>query len=199
MKDTGFSVPGRQARSAGDLLRTDPSDRRARRLRRARGGRCSQPARLRIGRRRAGLDGRRLSRLRPHDAEPGPARARAHPVAAVGRADDDRPDHARAECGLAVLRDFLDNRGWGFGVSIITQRGDLGCSRPVRLGRRLGTCGIPTPRSIWWVLMTQRVWIPQEPIAGFYPHHRPTTHLHHYPQEKPFPRSLHRPLPLTLS
>jgi hypothetical protein len=39
---------------------------------------------------RAGLDGRRLSRLRADDAEPRPTRRPAHPVAAVGGDNDSR-------------------------------------------------------------------------------------------------------------
>ena len=49
-----------------------------------------------VRRRRARLDRRRLPRVRPHAARPGRAPARADPLAAGGRADDDRPAHARS-------------------------------------------------------------------------------------------------------
>ena len=104
----GYRLPcaGGQARSARHGLLDRLQDRRAHRVRR--GGRpVRQAAGVRVGERRAGLDGRRLSRLQPHDAESRPARRHAHPVAHVGRADDHRPHRAGAEGGLAVLRKFL--------------------------------------------------------------------------------------------
>src|SRR5437016_8527658 len=53
------------------------------------------PTRIPVGRWRAGLHDRRLSGLRPDDAEPGQARERASPVEAVRRGHDERPADAR--------------------------------------------------------------------------------------------------------
>ena len=42
------------------------------------------------------------------------------------------------KAGSPFFENFWDNRGWGFGLSIITRRDDSArCSGPVRLGRRL--------------------------------------------------------------
>ena len=96
----GHRLPraGRQTGAAGECL----SPRSMRRMRSC----CSttpsrqplEPAEaLPVRRRRAGLDGRRLSRLLPHDAEQGPgnrtSRTRANPVAGERRVDDDRSAH----------------------------------------------------------------------------------------------------------
>src|SRR5260370_25125758 len=72
-----------------------------------------------------GFDHRRLSGIRPDDAEPGQTRQRAHPVEAFGRDHDDRPIDARAESGVRPGPGFFDSYGWGFGVSVVTRRDDV--------------------------------------------------------------------------
>ena len=102
---------GRQGRAAGQQLHDRPEGpHEAHLLRRRPRQPLEQAAGLRSGRRRPGLDGRRLSRLPAHALEQGAASRRAHPVASGRRrADDDRPAHAGAEskapsCSSATAR-----------------------------------------------------------------------------------------------
>ena len=64
MKDTAFSVPADKLDRLPTSLLDQFRDRRVRGLRRRRGQPLREPARVRVGRRRAGLDGRRSARLR---------------------------------------------------------------------------------------------------------------------------------------
>src|SRR6266568_6878458 len=97
------------------------------------------PTRIPVGRWRAGLHDRRLSGLRPDDAEPRQARERASPVEAVRRGHDERPADARAEGGVRFdSRLFREPR-----VGVRHGRGHParkpgGVRRNVRLGRRPG-------------------------------------------------------------
>ena len=69
MKDTGFSVPAREARPAGDAATASiPKPARSTLYDGVARQRVEPAARLPVGRRRAGLDRRRLPRLRPDDA-----------------------------------------------------------------------------------------------------------------------------------
>ena len=107
MTDTGFQVPEAKLDRLPTCYGTDMVTGELVVLDEARGGYAARPPRLRIRRRRARLDGRRPARLRSDDAGRRMARARAHPFAAVDRADDHGPPHARAEGRLAVLRELL--------------------------------------------------------------------------------------------
>ena len=166
MKDTGFSVPAAKLDRLATSYRTDPATGSARGLRRGPRRPVEPPARLRVRRRRAGLDGRRLSRLRPDDAEQGQARARAHPVAAFGRADDDRPADARAEGGCPASSPASGTAAAGasacpWSPGATTWRrcpdGSAGTAASARPGTR-------TRRRSWSaILMTQRLWTSPSP------------------------------------
>src|ERR1700736_4036255 len=83
----GYSIQraGIKARPARDGLLDQFQNRGAGALRLRRGRPLEPAARISVGRRRTGLNRRRLLRLRTHDAEPRPAWRRTPPVAAVGR------------------------------------------------------------------------------------------------------------------
>ena len=87
-------------------------------------------------------------------------RGSARPVQTFGRDHDDRPADARAEGGSGL---FLgDNRGWGFGVSMVTKRDDV-ASVPGRFGwdGGLGTSWYSDPQEdMVAMLMTQCLGFP---------------------------------------
>src|SRR5438876_8753382 len=120
------------------------------------------PARIPGRRRGAGLDHRRLSGLRPDDAERREARERARPVEALGRDHDDRPADARAEGVSGFFPGYWDSRGWGFGVSMVTRRDDV-AAVPGRYGwdGGYGTSWSSDPKEdMVAILMTQRLAFP---------------------------------------
>ena len=97
MKDTGLQRAGGEARSARGRYRADPQTGALELLRRRRGQPVEPPARVPGRRRRASS--------RPSTTtcafgqmmlDQGPARRRAHPLAALGRGDDDRSADARS-------------------------------------------------------------------------------------------------------
>ena len=167
MKDTGFSVPRGEARPARDQL-PDRSprpaalelyDEAARRP-------VEPPARVPVRRRRAGLDRRRLPGLRPDDAEQGHARRRAHPVAALGRADDDRPADARAEGGVRTSSPATGTATAGASACPSSPGATTWRRSPGRFGwdGGLGTSWYSDPREEWSaILMTQRAWTSPSP------------------------------------
>src|ERR1039457_7653351 len=53
-------------------------------------------------------------RLQPDDAEEGEKRRRAHPIEAVGGADDGRPSYPRTEGGIRLLSRLLGQPKLGF-------------------------------------------------------------------------------------
>jgi CubicO group peptidase (beta-lactamase class C family) len=128
MKDTAFSVPETKLARLATCYQIDAGAGRLAVLRRSARRAVGPSVRLSVRRRRTGLDGRRLPRLRPDDAESGPARRGPHPGAPDRRAHDRRPSDARAEGGLAFYPGFWDNRGWGFGVSVTTRRDGVAAS-----------------------------------------------------------------------
>jgi CubicO group peptidase (beta-lactamase class C family) len=109
MRDTGFQVP---ADKIGRLASAYMMDREKNKLTffdDARNSRWSRPPPFAAGGGGPGVDRRRLSRFLPHDAEQGPTRRRAHPVAACRRVHDVGPAHAGAEAGRrAVLRPWRE-------------------------------------------------------------------------------------------
>ena len=101
MRDTAFSVPPEKIDRFATSYVTDPETGGLVVFDEAAGGQWSSEARVPLRWRRVGVDGRRLRRLRPDDAEPREARQRAHPVAPVRRDDDDRSTHARGQSARA--------------------------------------------------------------------------------------------------
>ena len=68
------------------------------------------------------------------------------------------------KAGSPFFENFWDNRGWGFGLSIITRRDDLPAV-PGRFGwdGGYGTSAYSDPKEdMVGILMTQRVWDSQE-------------------------------------
>ncbi len=88
MKDTGFSVPAAKIDRLATSYWTNFAT-GARGLRPSRRRPVESAAGVSICRRRAGLDDRRLLCLRRDAAEPRAVRKPTHPVAALGRDDDD--------------------------------------------------------------------------------------------------------------
>src|SRR5438094_10222526 len=110
------------------------------------------PIRIPVGRWRAGLHDRRLSGLRPDDAEPGQARERASPVEAVRRGHDERPADARAEGGVRFdSRLFREPRGggsawpWSPGAKTWRSPSERSAGTEAWVPR-----GARTPRRTWW-------------------------------------------------
>jgi CubicO group peptidase (beta-lactamase class C family) len=138
MKDTAFSVPEAKLDRLATCYQTDFATGKTVLFDEARGGRFARPPRFRVGRRGPRLDGRRLSGLRPDDAEQGNAWARAHPLAGLGRADDGRPHHPRAEGGVRLLPQLLGQPRLGlrYGDHHPARRSGA-VARNLRLGRRL--------------------------------------------------------------
>ena len=87
------------------------------------------------------------------------APASAHPLAAIGRADDARTTSRRSRRRLSpFFPNFWDTRGWGFGVAIITARDDM-ADVPGRFGwdGGFGTSWYVDPKEgLIGILMTQR-------------------------------------------
>ena len=157
MQDTGFQRAGGQARPAGHRLHDGSREEGARALRRCAATAAGAEPPPSPPAARAGLDGRRLSRLRPDAAEQGPARQRAHPVAAVGRADDDRPAHARAEAAPSCSS--ATGASWGMGGAWSRGATDL-CHHAGRYGwdGGFGTSAPSDPaEDMVGILMTQRM------------------------------------------
>ena len=157
MKDTGFSVPAakldRLATSYCDRLR----DRGARASTTRPGGQWSRPPAFPDG--GGGLvstvdDYLAFGRMLLNQGRHG---ERAHPVAALGRADDDRSAHARAEGGLRPIRRLGQSR-----LGLRRRRSSPGATTPAVPGRYgwdggFGTSWHRIPRRRWSrILMTQR-------------------------------------------
>jgi CubicO group peptidase (beta-lactamase class C family) len=74
-------------------------------------------------------------------------------------------DHLTSEQKAGAGIFFGDNRGWGFGMSVVTRRADL-AGVPGRFGwdGGLGTSGYSDPKEgMVGILMTQRAWTSPSP------------------------------------
>jgi CubicO group peptidase (beta-lactamase class C family) len=147
-------------RPARDLLLGRSQIRRARGFRQGTWWEICQSARAGSRRCRTCFDRRRLSRLRSNDAEQGPARARPHPIATLGRADDYGHVTAEQKAVSPFFPGFWESRGWGFGLSVVTRRDDL-ARGPGCFGwdGGYGTSAYVDPEEdMVGILMTQRLW-----------------------------------------
>ena len=127
---------------------------------------ATRPA-VRIGRRRAGLDARRLFCLQPHDAEQRPARPRANYFPRHGGADDFRSTHARATRGRRNL--FRRYSQLGFRNGGGHQRHEI-FHTPGRFGWTGGfgtTAYIDPAEGMIGILFTQRMMESPEPPKVF--------------------------------
>ena len=158
MNDTGFQVPAAKL----DRLRQRLHDGSAEEGARAsstmpRNSRWSKPPPFAAGGGGPGLDRRRLSRLLSHDAEQGPARRRAHPVAAAVElmtSDQLTPEQKQ---GAELF--FGHGASWGMGGAVVTRRTDL-CATPGRFGWDGGygtSAHLDPAEDMVGILMTQRM------------------------------------------
>ncbi len=139
MKDTAFSVPAAKLDRLAASYQLNPKTGALEVYDDVEGSQWARPAGLSRRRRRIGLDHRRLSGLRPDDAEQRQAWKRAHFVEAFGRGHDYRPAHARAEGGVRLFPRLLGYPRLGVRRIRGHQARQLGGgSRPIRLGRRPG-------------------------------------------------------------
>src|SRR5215468_9347314 len=144
MPDTGFHVPAAPAAPAGRRLPARRADRSARAHRRPAAEPMGASARLPVGGRGVGLHRRRPAGVLHDDAEQGPVRRRAHPVPAVGGADDHRSAHQPAEGRKRrILRGQQRLGAWGARLPPAHRPG-LG-PRPFRLERRRRDLGVYRP------------------------------------------------------
>ena len=156
MKDTGFSVPAASIGRFATSYWTDPTTGESAIFDEAAGGQWSRPPAFPSG--GAGLVstaddylafGQMLLNMGRHGSE----RILSRPSVEAMTTDQLTPAH-RATTGIFLS----DNRGWGFGLSIITQRDDVS-SVPGRFGwdGGLGTSGYMDPREeMVAIMMTQR-------------------------------------------
>ena len=160
MKDTGFSVPEAKldrlatcywtAGGTGGLVVFDE----------ARGGRFARPPLFESG--SGGLvstvdDYLAFCRMMLNHGAHERERILSRPSVELMTTDQITPAQKAAS---PFFENFWDNRGWGFGLSIITQRDDL-ASVPGRFGwdGGFGTSAYSDPKEdLVGVLMTQRVW-----------------------------------------
>ena len=159
MKDTGFSVPAAKLDRLPDCYSTDFATGKVV-LFDARDGRFAKPATFESG--AGGLvttvdDYLAFARMMLNKGRHGGERILSRPSVELMTTD-----HITAEQKAAspFFADFWDNRGWGFGLSVITRRDGL-ADVPGRFGwdGGYGTSAYMDPREdMVGILMTQRVW-----------------------------------------
>ena len=163
MKDTGFSVPEAKldrlatcywtAGGTGGLVVFDD----------VRGGRFASPPVFESG--SGGLvstvdDYLAFCRMMLNKGTYGRGRILSRPSVELMTTDQITPAQ---KAGSPFFENFWDNRGWGFGLSIITRRDDLPAV-PGRFGwdGGYGTSAYSDPKEdMVGILMTQRVWDPR--------------------------------------
>jgi CubicO group peptidase (beta-lactamase class C family) len=165
MKDTAFSVPGAKLDRLAACYQTDFATGKAVVFDEARGGRFARPPVFESG--AGGLvstvdDFLAFGRMMLNKGMHGRERLLSRPSVELMTSD-----HLTAEQKAAsdFFPNFWDNRGWGFGMAIVTRRDDL--------ARSVGTFGWDGGYGTSWyadpredmtgILMTQRVW--DSPVA----------------------------------
>ncbi|HEX6980082.1 MAG TPA: serine hydrolase domain-containing protein [Alphaproteobacteria bacterium] len=162
MKDTGFSVPETKLDRLATFYRADPASGRLEVFDEARGGRFARPPVFESG--GGGLvstvdDLLVFGRMMLNKGKYGGERILSRLSVELMTTD-----HITAEQKAAspFFPGFWDNRGWGFGVSIITRRDDV-AGVPGRFGwdGGYGTSWYVDPKEdMVAILMTQRLWDP---------------------------------------
>jgi len=156
MNDTGFSVPAAKIDRLATGYGTDPETRALKVVDEAAGGQWSRPPAFPSG--AGGLvstvdDYLAFGQMLLNQGKHGSERILSRPSVETMTTDQLTPEQ-RAATGI-----FLgENRGWGFGMSIITKRDDLS-TVPGRFGwdGGLGTSGYSDPKEeMVAILMTQR-------------------------------------------
>jgi len=160
MKDTAFSVPEAKLDRLATCYQTDFATGKIAVFDDARGGRFARPPVFESG--AGGLvstvdDDFAFCRMMLDKGKHGSERILSRLSVELMTTD-----HITAEQKAAspFFTDFWDNRGWGFGMSIITRRDDV-AGVPGRFGwdGGYGTSGYSDPKEdMVAILMTQRVW-----------------------------------------
>jgi CubicO group peptidase (beta-lactamase class C family) len=158
MKDTGFSVPASRLGRLATCYHFDPASRKLVVYDEARGGRWSRPPAFESG--GGGLvstvdDYLAFSRMMLNKGKLPGERILSRLSVELMTADQLTPEQ-KAVSGF--FPGFFNNRGWGFGVSVMTQRDQL-ASVPGRFGwdGGFGTSGYSDPaEQMVGILMTQR-------------------------------------------
>jgi len=160
MKDTDFSVPEAKLARLATCYQTDPATGKIALFDDARGGRFAHPPVFESG--AGGLvstvdDYLAFCRMMLNKGKHGDQRILSRLSIELMTTDHVTPEQK-------VVSDFFpnfwDNRGWGFGLSIITRRDDV-AGVPGRFGwdGGYGTSGYSDPKEdLVAILMTQRVW-----------------------------------------
>ena len=170
MKDTAFSVPESKLDRLATCYRTDAATGGLAIFDEARGGRFASPPVFESG--AGGLvstvdDCLAFGRMMLDMGKHGSERMLSRPSVELMTTDHiTREQKAASE----FFAGFWDNRGWGFGLSVITRRDDLAAT-PGRYGwdGGLGTSWRSDPREeLVAILMTQRAWDASGPPAAYY-------------------------------
>jgi len=160
MKDTGFSVPQGKIDRLATCYWTDFQTGERIVFDEAKGGGFAKPAVFESG--SGGLvstvdDYLAFGRMMLNMGRHGKERILSRLSVELMTTDHITPDEKRAS---PFFENFWDNRGWGFGVSVITRRDDV-AGVPGRYGwdGGYGTSGYMDPKEdMVAILMTQRVW-----------------------------------------
>ena len=162
MKDTAFSVPPAKLGRLATCYQADPANGKLAVFDDARGSRWSRPPAFESG--GGGLvstveDYFAFCRMLLNKGRSGSERILSRPSVELMTADQLTPEQ-KAVSGF--FPGFFNNRGWGFGMSVITRRDDL-ASVPGRFGwdGGYGTSGYSDPaEDLVGILMTQRLLDP---------------------------------------
>jgi CubicO group peptidase (beta-lactamase class C family) len=164
MKDTGFSVPEAKLDRLATCYQTDPETGRLVIFDEARGGRFVRPPVFESG--GAGLVstvddflafGRMMLNMGTCGGKHGRERILSRLSVELMTTDHITPEQKAAS---NFFPGFWDNRGWGFGMSVITRRDDV-AAVPGRYGwdGGYGTSWYSDPKEdMVAILMTQRLW-----------------------------------------
>ncbi len=160
MDDTGFSMPAAKLDRLATCYQTDFATGKLALFDDARGGRFARPPVFESG--ASGLvstvdDCLAFFRMMLNKGKHGTERILSRLSVELMTADHITPEQKAAS---PFFTDFWDNRGWGFGMSIITRRDDM-AGVPGRFGwdGGYGTSGYADPKEdMVAILMTQRVW-----------------------------------------
>lgn len=162
MKDTAFSVPEAKIDRLVTFYQADAATGRLAVFDEARGGRFSKPPALESG--AGGLvstvdDLLAFGRMMLNKGKLGSERILSRLSVELMTTDHITPEQKAVS---PFFPGFWDNRGWGFGVSIITRRDDV-AGVPGRFGwdGGYGTSWYVDPKEeLIGILMTQRLWDP---------------------------------------
>ena len=160
MKDTAFSVPASKLDRLATCYQNDPASGRLVVFDEARGGRFTRPPTFESG--GGGLvstvdDYLAFGRMMLNNGKAGSERILSRLSVELMTTDHITPAQKAAS---EFFPGFWDNRGWGFGLSIVTRRDDV-AGVPGRYGwdGGYGTSWYSDPKEdMTAILMTQRVW-----------------------------------------